>query len=282
MIQSSMLAAYQPPLTTKRSVSTVLHGSDCRSARVRRVAAPVFIVCVLSALFAIRSIHAQERALFRATVVDSLARPVAGATIRTSSPAMNAVTDKAGRVALVLERREGVTFTIAKVGFAVETVHVSFAGRAEVDTVIVIDRAVVVLSTVRVKSEMPQRYLGIGRYEDFYERRRSSAGGKFFDRTQLDRLGSIAWALNTIPGVRASESGGRVGASFARCPSGKIAVIIDGMYLPTLGMGDIRSDEVETLEVYSGVAQLPAVALGNACAAVIMTTRMVGMPRDST
>jgi len=257
------------------------HGSAGASARIRWVAQRAFAICFLAALFAIRPVHAQERAVLRATVVDSRARPVAGATIRTSSPAMVASTDSAGRVALAFGHGERVSVVISKIGFAAETVYVSFLGRAVVDTVILFDRAAVVLATVRVKSEMPQRYLGIARYEDFYERRRMAVGGTFFDRAQLDRLGSIAWALNTVPGVRAFESAGRVGARFARCPSGRIAVVIDGIYLPSVSMGQIRSDEVETLEVYTGVAQLPAVARGDACAAVIMTTRMVRTLRDS-
>ncbi len=55
-------------------------------------------------------------------------------------------------------------------------------------------------------------------------------------------------------------------------------MIIDGLYVPGMGMGDLRSNEVETLEVYTGVAQIPAEARGDACAAVIMTTRMVTSP----
>jgi hypothetical protein len=103
-------------------------------------------------------------------------------------------------------------------------------------------------------------------------------GGAFFDREQLDRFGSMVRAFNAVPGVRATEFSSRVSARFSRCPSGKVAVVIDGVYLPSLGLGDIRTDEVETLEVYSGVAQLPAIARGDACAAVVLTTRMVPPP----
>lgn len=243
-----------------------------------RVAAWAVPLVAVFALLAARTADAQERVVLRAMVVDSLARPVAQANVRTSPPAHLAVTDSAGRFSFTLEPRARVSLIISLLGFQAETVHVAFAGRAVVDSVIAIRRRVVVLPTVLVETDVPERYRGISRYEDFYERRRMAIGGKFFDRDQLDQLGSTAWALNSVPGVRATEFNGRVSAQFSRCPSGKVAVIIDGIYLPTLGIGDIRSNEVETLEVYTGVAQIPAVARGDACAAVIVTTRMA---RDS-
>lgn len=243
-----------------------------------RLARAALALIAAHALFGSRSAGAQEGVVLRATVVDSLRRPVALASVRTSPIAMTAITDSSGRVTLSLGRAERVSLIIASLGFEPETVHVAFAGRALVDTVFAISRKVVVLPTVVVESDVPERYRGISRYEDFYERRRMAIGGKFFDRDQLDQLGSTAWALNSVPGVRASEFNGRVVATFSRCRSGKVAVIIDGIYLPTLSLADVRSNEVETMEVYTGVAQIPAVARGDACAAVIVTTRMVRDP----
>jgi hypothetical protein len=38
-------------------------------------------------------------------------------------------------------------------------------------------------------------------------------------------------------------------------------------------LSELKTSEIETIEVYRGVSQLPVEAMGDACAAVFITTR---------
>ncbi len=87
------------------------------------------LTCFVATLCTTSAAGAQERTVLRGTLVDSLSRPVAEATIRSSSPALTTFTDSEGRFGLSLERRDRLSLIISKVGFNPDTVHVSFAGR---------------------------------------------------------------------------------------------------------------------------------------------------------
>jgi len=53
-------------------------------------------------------------------------------------------------------------------------------------------------------------------------------------------------------------------------------VFVDGQSLGAGGtefLTDLKTSEIETMEVYRGPSQLPMEAVGNACAAVFITTR---------
>ncbi len=114
--------------------------------------------------------------------------------------------------------------------------------------------------------------------DDFY-RRRAEGRGRTFTREEIERLGSVRAAVATVPGVRPSVDGNNrlSGVSMTRCPgqidSGPptIAWFVDGMR--TLSAPDLQDNDIEAIEVYRGSSQLPAEAVGNACAAIFVWTR---------
>ena len=100
--------------------------------------------------------------------------------------------------------------------------------------------------------------------------------------------------MSTVPGVTLNWRNGTAVVRVARCTATSIygavkdrgdtdhswlAVFINGQRIGEGGIGairtlaELRADEIETMEVYRGPSQLPLEAVGNACAAVFITTR---------
>ncbi len=116
--------------------------------------------------------------------------------------------------------------------------------------------------------------------EDFWERR-AEGKGRTFTRRELDVIGSMRGAIATVPGarVRFDTFGNVTEVRFARCPGGA-AWYLDGQRLASSGVRgaladppDLSDRDIEALEVYRGSSQLPAVAVGNSCAAIFVWTR---------
>lgn len=155
------------------------------------------------------------------------------------------------------------------------------------------------LDTVRVEATLaygkPARYRHTGKFDDFYERR-AKKPGSFFTREDIERSGSsrVSELISSVPGItlgyRLSPRGMTPHLRVARCTAPKIplggaggdsgygwfAVFLDGQRLradPMDVLGELNTSEIETIEVYRGTSQLPIEAMGDACAAVFITTR---------
>ncbi len=141
----------------------------------------------------------------------------------------------------------------------------------------------------------PVRYQHTGRFDDFYERR-AKRPGTFFTREDIETSGrnTAMELMSTAPGVTVNWRNGSAIVRVARCTATSIygalrdrgdsdhlwlSVFIDGQRIGRFGQGQIetlaqlKADEIETMEVYRGPSQLPLEAIGDACAAVFITTR---------
>ena len=130
----------------------------------------------------------------------------------------------------------------------------------------------------------PIRYQHTGRFDDFYERR-ARRPGTFFAREDIEAGGrnTVFDLMSSVPGIVVSRRLDGPHVRIARCvgssmrSGGKtLAVFVDGQRLGTGGLeflADLKTNEIETMEVYRGPTQLPLEAMGDACAAVFITTR---------
>lgn len=137
----------------------------------------------------------------------------------------------------------------------------------------------------------PLRYQHTSKFDDFYERR-ARRPGTFFTRDEIERGGrqNVFELMSSVPGVVAgTRPGGIPYIRVARCVGnsirsenayGWLALYIDGQRIGGGGgavaleyLAQLKTADVETVEVYRGVSQLPLQAMGDACAAVFITTR---------
>jgi len=126
------------------------------------------------------------------------------------------------------------------------------------------------------------------RFEEPY-RRATRAWGYFFTREEIELLNplDLRTLLNRIPGVRMNDWQ----IAFQRCQGGigpynppKIQVWIDGYRLTGRLSGQpaeeayellrsVSPSSVQIMEVYTGVANIPAEFLDDACAVVVIWTK---------
>lgn len=150
------------------------------------------------------------------------------------------------------------------------------------------------LDTVRVDATLaygkPARYRHTGKFDDFYERR-ARRPGTFFTREEIERspANKVSELISSATGItlayRLSRHGMEPHIRVARCtgtggttrvPADKLlAVYINGQRIGDgiAALGELLTSDIETMEVYRGPTQLPLQAMGDACAAVFITTR---------
>jgi hypothetical protein len=151
-----------------------------------------------------------------------------------------------------------------------------------------------ILTEVRIEGHMVQVPY---RYQDAY-RRGAQGLGKFITREDIDRLNplDLKTLLGTMPGVHVNDRG----ITFQRCKDGvqglvvgggpvtaspAVQVYIDGVRMTRAGAPQGDEDDVEhalkivpptaiqAIEVYTGVAQIPAEFLEDACAVIAIWTK---------
>jgi hypothetical protein len=159
------------------------------------------------------------------------------------------------------------------------------------------------LDTISVlqRNMVPERYGSSSRIHEFY-RRRARAHGRFFTRDEIEASGraKLTDLLRLVPGARVrSFPGNRAEVAFARCTGpvqlaqsgsltavatratgsrgGTVAFYVNGARVDSLAaketLGEFDLGEIEAIEVYRGISELPPEALGDACAAIFIWTR---------
>lgn len=158
--------------------------------------------------------------------------------------------------------------------------EVSVAGGDTIRVDITLTRTVYQLETVRTLGDGMMKDADVGTFNDFYERMQRGQG-RFFSREDMQRAVTIDQLVSTIPGVRIRRNAlGDVSISFGRCiTGGRTAFYVDGVE----AMGDdllswYRPSDLEAMEVYRGIGELPAQVFGDACAAVFLWSRRGGKP----
>ena len=163
--------------------------------------------------------------------------------------------------------------------------------------------------TTEAKWAKPGRLAHTTKYDDFYRRRKLGLG-TFLTRDQIDRANAIRSfeLLRGVAGVKVTWNPPGVPGTevrFSRCTEfpPRISVWLDGaklMYRPPPPLPDdwgglkwradawgawvelfdvVRPSDIEAIEVFRGVAQIPAEFLDDSCAAVAIWTRDGGRSR---
>jgi hypothetical protein len=224
--------------------------------------------------------------------------PIQGATVRIDT--IVRVSDAEGRFVMAVAR-------------GMRLVHVTAIGFAAVDTSVIVtsdplEFAItlrplgVLLDSVRVTANWtafkPARYKDTGKFDQFFARKARALGGSFFTREDIERSGkhSADDLLATVPGVRVDHlTTGNTMLRFARCggsallgqtgardqskdgfgKSETVQVFVDGMRVsePFVTLASLTAGDVEAMEVYRGVSELPMEAAGDGCAAIFIWTR---------
>jgi hypothetical protein len=223
--------------------------------------------------------------------------PIQGATVRVDT--IVRVTDAEGRFSI----------TVAPGG---RLIHVTAIGYAPLDTSVDVTNAAaelflvlrpvaVMLDSIRVTASAdalkPARYKDTGKFDDFYLRKARALGGRFLSREDIERSGKYGAVdlLATVPGVRVDRlTSGNPFVRFARCSgsalpratgaanqkdgygkSATVQVFVDGKRVsePFVTLGSLTADDVEAMEIYRGVSELPMEAAGDGCAAIFIWTR---------
>ena len=224
-------------------------------------------------------------------VHDDRGRLLSGVEVIVNRRERRATTDSAGRFTII------VTPTDSSVGFRRIGYHPMLVGLKPLppagDTILVaLNASQVELPELIVTAapSKPLRYAGTTKYDEFFLRKKIGFG-TFLSREDLDRkfVMSTPELLQGIPGVRVSI--GAPGAKdanriqFVRCPQADgIAVFVDGTrQIPPSTHGDepalidmlsrISPAEIEMIEVYRGVAEIPGVYHWDGCAVVAVWTK---------
>ena len=223
------------------------------------------------------------------------ARPIAGAVVLVAGTQSRQTTDALGRFEFAGLAAGEYDLDVRRIGFQPTHIHVSLGARTSSELTITLPRLPAVLTEVRVEG----RTLKVpARYEEVY--RRASLGlGKLITRDDIERANviNVSSLFMTIPGVRVYDRS----ITFERCRPGpsspggtsqpaKVQVYIDGARVTHYNGGSGRSDPadfdevqlalklvhpsaIEAIELYTGVARIPAEFLNDACAVIAIWTK---------
>ncbi len=220
-----------------------------------------------------------------------------------STPAAGVAVTVAGAADVILTNSDG-RFRLATAPGA-RSLRLRGVGWVPFDTVIdargsritldvVLRRTIGQLDSVRIVASgtlKPARYAQTTRFDQFYERRRSAIGGAFLTRTDIERANVMEAAdlLRGLVGVRILRGPtGTPVIRFERCVTPQlrggstdesaqklVQLFVDGVRVSDAfgALSTLKAGDVEAMEVYQGVAQLPAIARGDGCAAIFVWTR---------
>lgn len=224
--------------------------------------------------------------------------PVSGAEVRLGGLVQPTRSDSSGRFVIDAPVAQ-VRLQARAIGFSPLDTTLTLYGGDQVATFRMV-RTVQQLEPTIIEAVLPYgkplRYQHTGRFDDFYERR-ARRPGTFFTREDIERSGrhTLMELMSMAPGVTVgARPGGLPYIRVARCGGNRIGrqddyrwlnVFINGrrVLANVESLSELKANEIETLEVYRGPSQLPLEAIGDACAAVFITTRYTTgsvLPKD--
>jgi len=258
--------------------------------------ASVLACCVTALVLAAESGAQATSAALSGIVVNETGAPLADVALAIGQSDATARTDAAGRFEFSAVPWGQVRLRVRAVGFAPKDTLLLLQSGLAYTVRIQLVKFIPQLDTVRVEETLefgkPARYRYTGKFDDFYERR-ARRPGTFFTREDIERSGAskVSDLILKVPGMafryQLTPRGNEVHLRVARCTgtggpqrisaAAVLAVFLDGQKIGELQsmdvLGELLTSEIETMEVYRGPAQLPLEAMGNACAAVFLTTR---------
>lgn len=236
-----------------------MRGNSFSALRPSRLVAYMFGTL---AFFPASPFAQESQGRIRGTVLDSLGSALSGAQITVDSSSMRTVTGGSGEFHLSRVPAGNVELRVRRLGYRPESRRVRVQAGAETSIDVRLAALPLRLPTVEVRRKVEaydSRLAG-------FNARKERQVGHFVSRDQLDRMSSARFvdALRNVPGVqlRLIRGGGTsLVLRGSRCPP---LVFIDGFPADAgvmdLDMLDLAS--VEGIEIYSGVATVPAEFMG--------------------
>jgi 5-hydroxyisourate hydrolase-like protein (transthyretin family) len=175
----------------------------------------------------------------------------------------NALTDSAGRFAIVATRQGSFRLRAERIGYAsATTAEVGVAMRDTVAVVVRLRAGSVLLAPLEVVTR-PRRVSNSAPLAEAFERMERGMGGRFITAEQL-RVRNPARLTDVMSTMGVTVSGTSVWMNRTRCPP---VVVIDGTVVSRIGgnrdaieyssINMVDPAHVELIEVYPGVAGMP-------------------------
>lgn len=249
-----------------------------------RSASPLVLelLLALAAVLAAVPVHAQGRpARLDVAVVDSMDRPVAGASIVVSGSPAPGVTDSAGNASVQRIAPGSRLVSIRYPGYREERALLDFVPGAGIAIRVVLTPAPIALDTVTATG---QRFVLALHHAGFYKRRQQGLG-RFMDREDLAQVeragGDLCVVMRRVPGFRVVGGDGpgtqcviestRGGSFTGTC---RPEIRINGMVAGMDQFNVLVPQHVEAIESYATDAEVPGEYSGaSMCGAILIWLR---------
>lgn len=213
-------------------------------------------------------------------VVDATtARPIAGAEVAVAL-LPSVFTDSSGAFVIPAPRSRNILLLVRKLGYVPRQIRPDPAKGDLANLVVALDHveSAQLLPTVTTTTEslVPLQYQFTHRYDDFFINKKSTIGGAFYTRAQIDSLGGVREAMEGTPGVRIRVDRFNryrptsVGCVYASQP---LDLRINGRKATWDEFDDLPSDQIELLEVHRSALDAPGIDAGAACGVVWVFTK---------
>ncbi len=224
--------------------------------------------------------------IFLGRVTDSLGTPVPYASVAILSTKLRAITDSNGRFRFDRVPVGSQAVAVRAFGWKPVLFMIRMEEGQEQSFQVGLERAPQFLPDLIAKSKSttkPPEYAFTNRYDGFFYRRvvRSGTFRLRGANVWFESAMHTADLLQGIPSVRVSSSGGMSTVDFPGCKGGastRVAVWIDGSRVMENDHNDaldfVSPSDVEAIEVYRRGGQIPAEFQTDACAAIVIWTRV--------
>ncbi len=250
---------------------------------------------------------ATETGIVSGRVVDSLSKPLAGATVSIDSLPSTVTTDSTGAFRLGGVAAGTHLLWVRKIGIAPEAFHVTVLANRTKVVLARIAGAGVVLPTVRTLAVgqfgKPERLAYTMKYDEFYRRRAQSTAGLFYTHEDLAAMktADLPAMLRRVPGLTVRQTLDGTQLFFPGCGTDHILIMQNQQRVwpeaggssamgsvPGLGsaqksdpqadpfevIGSLHLQNIEAIEVYKTIGSLPIEAAnGDYCAEIVIWTR---------
>lgn len=202
--------------------------------------------------------------------------PISGAEVTYG--ALHTASDSTGTFRIHVTPPTDLVLSVRKLGFQPVDLRRHVVAGDTATLFVVMSPVATSLSPVLTVADslVPPEYRVFHRYDDFFFHRAESIGGYFFTREQMDAHGGVGEAIEaTVPGVRVSVQGdSHFSVRMVRCPrSSRPAVVVNGALSSWDALNIIPTSDIVLMEVYTGVATMPDLTIGNACGALVVYTK---------
>jgi len=206
---------------------------------------------------------------------------VGGASLELTGTGRRIYADRDGRFTFGNVPAGDYDLRVRRLGYQPLTRHISLAAGTGMEETFELPRLAGALTSVRIEGRMVKVP---ARFENAY-RRGSSGWGRFITREMIDSLHPLDTKrlFEGIPTVRVGDGG----ITFTKCmdqvgtaAKSNVQVFVDGRGATVFDADDVNSVlesihplEMQAMEIYTGVARIPAEFLNDACAVVAIWTK---------